>query len=63
MFGMLGIVISQQTFKPTGLVSIYYCVQEHGQELNADHALQELNEYVKRYQDQVGSIETANRVL
>ena len=63
MFGRLGIVISQQIFKPTGLFDIYYCVQEHGRELNADHALQELNEYVKRYQDQVGSIETANRVL
>ena len=63
MFGRLGIVISQQIFKPTGLVDIYYCVQEHGQEFNADNALQELYEYVKRYQDQVGSIKTVNSVL
>lgn len=63
MFGMLGIVINQQIFKPTGLVDIYCCVQEHGQEFNADHALQELYEYVKRYKDQVVSIKTANRVL
>ncbi|KAK2550072.1 Plexin-A4 [Acropora cervicornis] len=27
--------------------------KEHGQEFNADHALQELYEYVKRYQDQL----------
>ena len=28
-------------------------LQEHGQEFNGDHALQELYEYVRKYQDQV----------
>ena len=32
-------------------------VQEHGHEFNADHALQELYDYVRRYQDQVGMTE------
>lgn len=27
--------------------------QEHGHEFNGDHALQELYDYVRRYQDQV----------
>lgn len=62
MFGMLGNVISQQILSILSLLT-HYCAQEHGHEFNADHALQELYEYVKRYQDQVGSTITANCVL
>ena len=30
--------------------------QEHGHEFNGDHALQELYDYVRRYQDQVSIV-------
>lgn len=37
------------------ILIVFICVQEHGHEFNADHALQELYDYVKKYQDQVST--------
>ena len=45
------------------LMCIFMFVKEHGHEFNADHALQELYDYVKRYQDQVGIIAKILKVL
>lgn len=35
----------------TGVLMTF--AQEHGHEFNSDHALQELYDYIRRYQDQV----------